>query len=145
MAACRAATALRGWRRARSAIGDAGQQQDRDEGERGERQHRNLPVRHDDKRRHQRPQRLAEIAADLEQALREAVPAARRRPRGARRLGVENRAADADQGDGDQTAHRNCAKASSTRPNSVKPIANGRARRPPVGEHARSAAAATTR
>ena len=54
-------------------VGDAQQQQDRDEGERGEGEHRELPVRHDDERRHQRPERLAEIAADLEQALREAV------------------------------------------------------------------------
>ena len=44
--------------------------------ERRESQHRALADGHDDEGRHQRPQRLAEIAADLEQALREAVPAA---------------------------------------------------------------------
>ncbi len=55
-----------------------------------------LPEGHDDESREQRPERLPEIAADLKQALREAVPAARGRARDARRLRVEHGAADAD-------------------------------------------------
>ncbi len=77
-------------------LGDAGQDENGGEGEHGERQHRTLAERHDDEGRHQRPQRLAEIAADLEQALREAVAPAGGRARRARGLGVKNRAADAD-------------------------------------------------
>ena len=42
------------------------------------------------------PERLAEVAADLKQALREAVPAARGRAGDARRLRMEHGAADAD-------------------------------------------------
>ncbi len=102
-----AAGARRGGGLARGAMGgvptgDAGQQHDGGEGERGERQHRTLAEGHDDERRHQRPERLAEIAADLEQALREAVASAGGRARGARRLGVKDRAADADQRHGGQ-------------------------------------------
>ena len=83
-------------------LGDAGQDEDGGEGEHGERQHRTLAEGHDDEGRHQRPERLAEIAADLEQALREAVAPAGGRPRRARRLGVKNRAADADHRHRDQ-------------------------------------------
>ena len=57
---------------------------------------------HDDEGREQRPHRLAEIAADLEEALGEAVPPARRRARDARGLRVEDRAADPDHRDREQ-------------------------------------------
>ena len=57
---------------------------------------------HDDEGREQRPQRLAEIAPDLEQALGKAVPPARGRARDARRLRVKDRTADADDGHREQ-------------------------------------------
>ena len=75
---------------------------DRGEGERGEGEDRVLPERHDDEGGEQRPGRLAEIAADLEQALGEAMPAARGRPGDARSLGMKDGAADADQRDREQ-------------------------------------------
>ena len=55
-----------------------------------------LPERDHDESRQQRAKRLSEVPADLKQALREAVPAARSRAGDARRLGVEHGAADAD-------------------------------------------------
>jgi hypothetical protein len=75
---------------------DPGQKRNRDSGERREGEHRNLPERHDDEGGEQRPGRLAEVAADLEDALGEAVPSARRRAGDARSLGVEDRAAEPD-------------------------------------------------
>ena len=76
---------------------DRGQQHDRGQREQGEGQDRPLPERHDDEGGEQRAGRLAEIAADLKQALGEAMPAARRRPGDARGLGMKDGAADADQ------------------------------------------------
>ncbi len=55
-----------------------------------------LPERHHDESREQRAQGLPEVSADLKQALREAVPAARRRAGDAGRLRVEDGAANAD-------------------------------------------------
>ena len=75
---------------------------DRGQRERGESQHRVLPERDHDKGGEQRPGRLAEIAADLEQALGEAVPAARGRAGDARGLGMEHGAADPDHRDREQ-------------------------------------------
>jgi hypothetical protein len=57
-----------------------------------------LAVRDHHQRHEQRPDRLARVAADLEQGLREAVAPARREPGHARSLGMEDGAADADQG-----------------------------------------------
>ena len=74
----------------------------RDEGEHRESQHRTLAEGHDDEGRHQRPERLPEIAADLEQALREAVAPAGGGARVARRLGMKDCAADADHRHRDQ-------------------------------------------
>ena len=54
---------------------------------------------HDDERRQQWPKRRAEVAADLEKALRKAVPPARGRAGDPGRFGVEHGAADADQRD----------------------------------------------
>jgi hypothetical protein len=56
------------------------------------------------------------VAADLEERLREAVPAARRHPRHARRLGVEDRRSDAHARRGHSTTRNDGAKASSTSP-----------------------------
>ena len=56
-----------------------------------------LAVRDDHQRHQQRADRLPGIAADLEHGLGEAVAAARGQPGHARGLGVEHRAADADQ------------------------------------------------
>ena len=61
-----------------------------------------LAVRDHDQGHEQRPDRLAGVAADLEQGLGEAVAAARREPGHARGLGVEDGAADADQRRGQQ-------------------------------------------
>ena len=94
---------------ARYQLRHAAEDHDRDEGERGEREHRPLAAGHDDEGRHQRPQRLTEIAADLEQALCKAVAAAGGGARDARGLGMENRAADPDQRDGaQQHRHNSC-------------------------------------
>ena len=74
-----------------------------------------LAERHDDEGREQRPGRLAEIAADLKQALGEAVTAAGRRARDPRGLGMEDRAADPDHRDRQQNAADRCrAKASNS-------------------------------
>ena len=59
-------------------------------------------MRHDDERGQQRTERRSEIAADLKHRLGEAVPPARRHPRDARRLGMEDRGSDADEAGGDQ-------------------------------------------
>ena len=66
------------------------------EREQRESRDRVLPERHDDESRQQRSERLAEVSADLEQALGKAVPAARTRPRDARGFGRKDRAADSD-------------------------------------------------
>ena len=85
-----------------------------------------LAERHDHRRRDQRPERAAGVAADLEQRLRQAVLAARGQARDARRLGVEDRRAGADQRRGQQHASRSSARhASSSRPHSVKPMPTG--------------------
>ena len=55
---------------------DPREEDDRNQREDGEGENRVLPERHDDKRGEQRTHRLAEIAADLEEALGEAVPSA---------------------------------------------------------------------
>ena len=81
----------------REPAADPGQQHDRGQREQGEGEDRPLPERHDDEGGEQRAGRLAEIAADLKQALGEAMPAARRRPGDARGLGMKDGAADADQ------------------------------------------------
>ena len=78
---------------------DPGQDRNRDQRERGEPDHRSLAIGHDDEGRHQRPERLAEIAADLKQGLRTAVPAARSGARHARRFGMKDRRPDPDQRD----------------------------------------------
>ena len=57
---------------------------------------------HDDEGREQRTHRLAEIPADLKQALGEAVPPAGRRAGDARGLRMEDRAADPDHRDRQQ-------------------------------------------
>ena len=54
-----------------------------------------LPPRHDDERRQQRPDRRAGIAADLEQRLGKAISSAGGEPRHARGLGMKHRRADA--------------------------------------------------
>ena len=81
---------------------DAGQEDDGDQREDGEGEHRMLPERHDDEGRQQRSGRLAEIAADLKQALRESVPSAGRGARDPRGLGMEDGAADPDHRDREQ-------------------------------------------
>ena len=78
---------------------DADEQDDRDQRQDRERQDRALAERNDDKGRQERSGRLAEIPADLEEALGETVAAAGGRARHPRRLGVEDGAADADHRD----------------------------------------------
>ena len=82
------------------AVPDAHARQDHDADHRGQREPGgvHLAVRDHHQRHQQRADRLAGIAADLEQGLGEAVAAARGEPRHARGLGMEDRAADADQG-----------------------------------------------
>ena len=78
---------------------DAGQEDDGDQGEDGEGEHRMLAERHDDESRKQRSGRLAEIAANLKEALRESVPSAGRGARDPRGLGMKDGAADPDHRD----------------------------------------------
>ena len=76
---------------------DAPEHRDRDDGRDSEPGEAALPARQHDERREQRTERRAGVAADLEQRLREAVLPARRQPRDPRRLGMEDRRADADE------------------------------------------------
>ena len=79
-----------------------------------------LPARHDEERRQQRPDRRADVAADLEQRLREPVPPARRHPRDARGLGVKHRRPDAHQRRRRAAASASCRRVdSSSSPTSV--------------------------
>jgi hypothetical protein len=61
-----------------------------------------LSTRHDDEAASRGPERLARLPADLEQRLSEAVAAARGHARHARRLGVEDRRAGADESSPEQ-------------------------------------------
>ena len=70
---------------------DADQRAEREPGDAG------LAERHDDEGGEQRPDRLAEIAADLEDRLRQAEAAAGGEPRDARGFRMEDRRAEADQ------------------------------------------------
>ncbi len=71
---------------------DAGERQQREPGE------TLLAARQDEKRRDQRGERIAEIAADLKQRLRKAMRAARSQPSDAGGFGVEDRRTDPEQG-----------------------------------------------
>ncbi len=68
-----------------------GQNHDGDQGHDGKIGDARLTMRHHDEGCQQRSERRAEITAELEQGLREAVPAARSHAGDARRLGVEDR------------------------------------------------------
>ena len=86
-----------------------------------------LAERHDDEGREQRPERLAEIAADLKEALGEAVPPAGGGAGDARSLRVEDGAADADHRDRKrESADRIWRRRAAGRPTSVKAMPTGR-------------------
>ena len=78
-------------------LADARQDRNGDKRQRGEPDDGSLAERHDDERGHQRPERLAEIAADLKQRLRKTMASARCRARHTRSLGMEDRRSDANQ------------------------------------------------
>jgi hypothetical protein len=81
---------------------DPAQDDDADQGREREPGDVELAVGDHQQRHQQRADRLPGIAADLEHRLGEAVAPAGGEPRDARPLGVEHRAADADQGCGQQ-------------------------------------------
>ena len=81
---------------------DAGKHDHADQRDDGEPGDASLPVGQHDEGREQRTERRAEIAADLEHRLGEAVLAAGREPGHARGLWVKHRRSHADQSDGDQ-------------------------------------------
>jgi hypothetical protein len=62
------------------------------------------------------------VAADLEERLREAVPAARRHSRDARRLGMEDRRSDADARRGDEHHEERRREGEQHEPASVNPM-----------------------
>src|SRR4051794_41919758 len=76
---------------------DAPEDQDREEGDRGEPGDAALPERHDDERGQHRSHRGAKTAAELEYRLRKAVAAAGGQPRDARRLRMKHRRAETDE------------------------------------------------
>src|SRR5436309_13543699 len=76
---------------------DAPEDENREEGDRGEPGNAALPERHDDERGQYRPHRGAEAAAELEHRLGKTVAAAGGEPRDARGLGMEHRRAETDQ------------------------------------------------
>ena len=85
---------------------DPPQDDNRRDGERRAPRDARLAARDDEKGRQQRAERRSEVAAYLEERLREAVAAARRHARDARRLGMKDRRADAHQA----RCHEECGK-----------------------------------
>ena len=81
-----------------------------------------LAVRHDDEGGEQRARRSAEIAADLEQRLREAVAAAGRHARHARGFRMKDRRAHADQRGREQDDRIGRRLGHQHRPTRVKPM-----------------------
>ena len=81
-----------------------------------------LPARRDQERREQRAERRSDVAADLEERLRQPVAAARRHACDPRRFGVEDRRADADETSGGDQQPKLPATDSSSSPTSVNPI-----------------------
>ena len=76
----------------------------------------------DQERPDQRAERGSDVAADLEERLREAVASARRHPRDAGRLRVEHRRADAHQAAAASSIANVPATDSNSRPTSVNPM-----------------------
>src|SRR3954451_3876439 len=81
---------------------DAPEDEDREEGDRGEPGDAALPERHDDERGQYPSHRGAKTAAELEYRLRKTVAAAGGQPRDARRLRMKHRRAETDQRGGDE-------------------------------------------
>ena len=97
-----------------------------------------LAVGNDDGRGEQRPDRGADVAADLEHRLREAVAAAGGHARDARRLGVEDGRADADQRRGDEQHRIGRRHRQQQQAHEAGSHADGQRirHRPAVGDHA---------